>query len=132
MLFRLNILRAVVVEVPMEARYGDEQSNLRPRRMIAEFAIGHLRNLGKRILYNYFLRSFSIASVNLVAGWLLVAAGGTFGARAWIAGSQASQFASSGTVMLAALPVIVGVQLLLAFLSYDMGNVPRLPLHRRL
>jgi hypothetical protein len=34
--------------------------------------------------------------------------------------------------MLAGLPVIVGVQLLLAFLSYDMQNDPRTPLHRRL
>ena len=29
MLFRLNTLRAVVVDVPMQARYGDETSHLR-------------------------------------------------------------------------------------------------------
>jgi hypothetical protein len=34
--------------------------------------------------------------------------------------------------MLAALPVIVGMQLLLAFLSYDLSNVPREVLHARL
>jgi hypothetical protein len=34
--------------------------------------------------------------------------------------------------MVAALPVIVGVQLVLAFLSYDLQNVPREILHRRL
>jgi hypothetical protein len=34
--------------------------------------------------------------------------------------------------MLAALPVILGVQLVLAFLGYDMQNVPRHPIHPRL
>jgi hypothetical protein len=38
----------------------------------------------------------------------------------------------SGTVMLAALPVLIGVQLLLAFLSDDMQSQPHAPLHRRL
>ena len=34
--------------------------------------------------------------------------------------------------MLAGLPVLVGVQLLVAFLNYDVNNVPRIPLHQRL
>jgi dolichol-phosphate mannosyltransferase len=34
--------------------------------------------------------------------------------------------------MLAALPIIIGIQLILAFLSYDVGNVPKNPLHKRL
>jgi hypothetical protein len=34
--------------------------------------------------------------------------------------------------MVAALPLIVGVQLVLAFLSYDLQNVPRETLHKRL
>ena len=34
--------------------------------------------------------------------------------------------------MLAALPLLVGIQLILAFLSYDLQNVPRDVLHKRL
>jgi hypothetical protein len=34
--------------------------------------------------------------------------------------------------MLAALPVLIGMQLVLAFLSYDLQNIPRDVLHRRL
>ena len=30
--------------------------------------------------------------------------------------------------MLAVLPILVGVQLLLAFLAYDIANVPRRPI----
>ena len=37
---------------------------------------------------------------------------------------------TSGAVMLAALPVLVGVQLLLGALNFDVQNVPREPLQR--
>jgi hypothetical protein len=40
--------------------------------------------------------------------------------------------ASAGTVMLAALPLVMGFQLLLSFLAFDISHVPRLPLHVRL
>ena len=39
MLFRLNTLRAVVVDVPMDAHYGDEVSNLKISKILA-----HLRH----------------------------------------------------------------------------------------
>jgi hypothetical protein len=34
--------------------------------------------------------------------------------------------------MLAALAILIGVQLILAFLIYDMSSTPRVTLHRRL
>jgi hypothetical protein len=43
-----------------------------PLTIVGEFAFKHCRNFVKRIFYNYFLRSFSIASVNLVAGLALL------------------------------------------------------------
>jgi glycosyltransferase involved in cell wall biosynthesis len=132
MLFRLNTVRAAVVEIPMEARYADESSNLRPGSLLGEFALKHLRNFVKRIFYCYFLRGFSIASVNLLVGTALVAAGSWWGVAAWADASRADTFASSGQVMLAALPILIGVQLVLAFLSYDMANTPRDALHPRL
>ena len=38
MLFRLNTLRAVVVDVPMAANYGDEVSNLKIKRVMRVFS----------------------------------------------------------------------------------------------
>jgi hypothetical protein len=125
-------VRAAVVEVPMQAHYAGESSNLRPSRVLGEFAFKHLRNFGKRIFYSYFLRGFSIASVNLVVGTAMVAVGTGWGLRAWAHGSQTDTFASSGQVMLAALPILIGVQLILAFLSFDMSSTPRTALHPRL
>jgi glycosyltransferase involved in cell wall biosynthesis len=132
MLFRLNTIRAAVAEIPMDAHYADESSNLRPGALLGEFALKHARNFVKRIFYSYFLRGFSIASVNLVVGGVLMSAGTWWGFVAWAGASRADTFASSGQVMLAALPILIGVQLVLAFLSYDMASTPRDALHPRL
>jgi hypothetical protein len=37
--------------------------------------------------------------------------------------------ASAGTVMLSAVPIILGFQLLLAFLSYDISSTPKRARH---
>lgn len=129
LLFRLNTLRAVVVDVPMVARYGDEVSNLRIPLIIGEFLRGHLRNFAKRIFYNHFLRDLSPASLQLLLGTLLLVGGSTFGVVEWHRLSEAGTTATAGTVMLAALPVLLGIQLLLAFLMWDMQSTPRLPIH---
>jgi dolichol-phosphate mannosyltransferase len=132
LLFRLGTLRAVVVDVPMPAVYGSERSNLVVTRAVATFAWRHARNTLKRVFYNYFLRDFHYASIQLVLGLLLVVGGLGFGLARWIHGSRTGELASSGTVMLAALPVLLGVQLLLGFLNHDLSSTPRRPIHRRL
>jgi len=129
MLFRLGSLRAVVVDVPMDAQYGDEISSLRVSRIFGEFLFKHVRNFGKRIFYNYFLRDFSAATVELVMGALLVGFGLIFGVLHWIDSLSTGQAASAGTVMLAALPLLVGIQLVISFLNYDIQSVPRRPIH---
>jgi dolichol-phosphate mannosyltransferase len=131
-LFRLGILRAVVCEIPMSAVYGGESSSLLIRKVLGEFAWKHVVNTLKRIFYSYYLRSFNIASIEILVGAAFLLFGVWFGASQWLEGSRANVPATSGTVMVAALPVIVGVQLILAFLSYDLQNVPREILHRRL
>lgn len=132
MLFHLNLLRAVVADVPMRARYGNEQSDLSVSRALWEFAAKHLCNTVKRIGYTYFLRDFGIASIELVLGKLLFLFGVAFGVVKWIESDRTGVPQGAGTVMLAALPVIIGTQLLLQFLNFDIRNVPRQPLHPRL
>jgi glycosyltransferase involved in cell wall biosynthesis len=131
-LFRLNTLRAVVADVPMNAHYGDEKSSLKVLKALIEFPVYHARNLFKRLAYNYFLRNFSMASINLILGLVLVVFGVTFGVVEWVRGARAAVFASPGTVMLSALPVILGTNLLLGFVSFDMASIPRDPIYRKL
>ena len=60
MLFHLNTLRAVVIDIPMDAKYADEVSGLEVSKIIGEFLFKHIRNFSKRIFYNYYLRDFII------------------------------------------------------------------------
>lgn len=131
MLFRLNTLRAVVVDVPMDAQYGDEDSNLKIPKIIVEFFIKHLRNLLKRIFYNYYLRDMSLASLELPLGLLMVFFGITFGGYHWERSIRMGMVTSTGTVMIAALSILMGLQLFLAFLGYDIASVPKRPRHTK-
>ena len=132
MMFRLNTIGAVVVDVPMQAVYSDERSNLKIARVLPEFLARHLANYVKRIFYNYFLRGFSIASVELVLGLVLTVYGVSFSLVEWHLAEARGQFASAGTVMIGALSIILGVQLLLSFLNEDMRAQPHVTLQSRL
>lgn len=132
LLFRLNTLRAVVVDVPMEAQYGDEVSNLKISRIIGEFAAKHVRNFVKRLFYNYYLRNLSLASLELPVGVVLFILGTIFGIYHWAHSYHLATYTPAGTVILAAILVLVGIQLILAFLGSDIASVPSRPICRSL
>lgn len=124
MLFRLNTLQALVVDIPMQSVYADERSHLFFSRNALPFAGGYLKNFFKRIAYNYFLRDFSLASLELVFGLFFFLFGLCFGGYYWRLSIVTGEPATAGTVMVAALPLIVGFQLLMSFLNYDMSARP--------
>jgi hypothetical protein len=132
MLFRLNTVRAVVQDIPMQAVYADEESNLQIYKVIYPFFINNLKNFVKRIFYNYYLRDLTIASFELPLGILLLAFGGGFGIYSWIESSNLQIPATAGTVMLSALPILTGIQLILAFLASDIASVPATAIHTKL
>jgi dolichol-phosphate mannosyltransferase len=132
MLFRLNTLRAVVADIPMDAFYGDEESNLRISRVFVEFLGKHVRNFFKRLFYNYFLRDLTLASIELVVGSALLTFGVVFGGIRWFDAIASGAPTPLGTIMLAALPVLLGIQFILAFLGFDIANVPKRPIHNDL
>ena len=129
LLFRLGILMAKIVEVPVEAIYGDEKSGVRLRREAVPFLWFSLRNTVKRVLYCYFLRGFSVASLLLVAGLGAVGFGASFGLYHWLASTGQ---ATAGTVMVAALPVLSGLQMLIGFIGHDIARQPASAIHARL
>lgn len=129
MLFRLNITRAVVADIPMDAKYGAESSNLRISRIVFDFAAKHVRNTMKRIFYSYFLRDLSLASLELLAGALFILCGVSMGLWFWVQSAATGVLATAGSVMLVALQIIVGIQFILGFLAYDIASVPRRPVH---
>lgn len=131
MLFRLSIYRAVVWDVPMHARYGTEKSNLSIAKTLWEFPWKHFKNFHKRLFYNYYLRDISAASIELPLGILLWWFGVFSGLGALSSSFNNGIAATTGTVMISVVPLILGFQLLLAFVSHDVSSVPNRPKHRQ-
>lgn len=128
MLFRLGTLRAVVQDIPMDAIYADEVSNLSIKKVLIDFPPLYIKAFLKRVFYNYFLRDFNGASLKLVIGLLLILTGSFWGGLQWINSILSGHEASTGTVMLAVLPIILGFQMLLSAIDYDMSHSPTRPL----
>ncbi|ANR80896.1 glycosyl transferase family 2 [Kosakonia sacchari] len=131
-LFRLGTINAVVIDIPMKSIYADEISNLKISDILFKFMKNHLKNTIKRIFYKYYLRDFSVASIQLPLSFILIIFGLVFGGTQWYDSIASNSTASSGTVMLASMPIIIGVQLFLSFLSYDMHTQPTRPLSEKL
>ena len=132
MLFRLNTVRAVVRDVPMDAVYADEESHLKVSKVLPEFLRKHASRLWRRYVYSYLVRDFNVGSVYSLVGLVLLVFGLCFGLYGWISGVRHAAPATSGTVMLAALPIIISIQCWIAFLHHDVSNVPTIPLSRLL
>lgn len=128
LLFRLNLAGAVVRDVSIPARYGDEESNLRLGRVLIEFPWKHMRNHLKRICYRYYLREWSIGSIELAAGVGLMLFGAIFGIVSFLSAIELGQSTTAGQVTFASLAIILGFQLLLSFLNYDIQSEPKNPI----
>jgi dolichol-phosphate mannosyltransferase len=127
-LFRLGLARAVVEQVPMDARYAGEKSHLSALKAAVTFPPKYAVRFLKRVFYNYVLRDFNPGSVGLLLGTPLFLGGAAFGAWRWARGLELGTAAPAGTVMLAGLPVMLGAVLLLSALLFDVLNVPKRPL----
>ena len=121
----LGLHRAVVVDVDIPARYGNERSGLRVLRIIPEFTARHALNTTRRLLSNYFITNVSIASFYLCLGSMLLSGGALFGALRWYQGAREGVLTPAGTVMLATLPVLAGLHFLSLFLEHDLRSVPQ-------
>ena len=130
-LFRLNIANCVVADVPMAAVYGSEKSNMSILKVMFEFPWRHTVNLWKRIFYRYYLREWNVGSFELPLGVFLVAFGAWFGLYSYLSAAAAGLATTAGQVTGSAVALILGVQLLLSFLSYDVQSEPRIPRQRR-
>lgn len=128
MLFRLYTVRAVVRDIPMRARYANETSSLSLRRAATGFPGKFALRLWKRCFYTYLLRDFNAGSAAGVLGALGIIGGSVFGLAKWLHNRAIDATTPAGTVMLAAVPVLIGGHLLISAINYDIGNVPKRPL----
>ncbi len=125
MLLRLNTLGARVADVPLPSRYGEESSSLKPGSVALEFPFRLIAGLFRRVFWRYVFYDVSPVAVFVLFGLILFLFGAFFGAYHWIVNALYHRATPTGTVILAAVPFILGFQLLLQALVLDIENSPR-------
>jgi glycosyltransferase involved in cell wall biosynthesis len=124
LLIHLNIVGARVADVPIPARYGDEVSGIRLWRVTPRILLTLFTGFWRRVFLRYVLYNFHPIALFLFSGLALTLWGVGFGI--WVViGSLGPEAATSGTVMLAVLPFLMGFQLLLAALVLDILSEPK-------
>ena len=112
----------------MPAIYGSEVATLASAAARSSSRFFICRNFLKRFVYTYLVRDFNVATVQTLVGGPLLCSGVVFGTVKWIGNAAADISTPVGTVMLATLPIILGFQLLLAAVGFDVANAPTVPL----
>jgi dolichol-phosphate mannosyltransferase len=125
MLINLNIIGARVVDVPMPARYAGERSSMSIPKVLMRFPSRLFLGYWRRIVERFVMRDFSPMVLFLLSGIMMMTFGSVFGGWAWWESYQTGVVASSGTIMLAALPFILGFQLVLQAIMLDIQSTPR-------
>ena len=125
MLIELYHSNAVVQDVPMKAKYGNEVSGLSTTRVFFEFPPKLFLAFIKRILLKYFLFEFNIASIYLLFGTPLFLYGTIYGIINYVNYASSHLPAPTGTVVIPTLLIILGFQLLLSAVNYDITNFPK-------
>ena len=125
MLINLNIENAVVKDVPIPAKYGNEESSLSITRTLFSFPPKLFKGMCKRLFLKYFIYDFNMLSVYMLLGLPMVLFGTFFGLFHWVSSAISHIETPIGTVMLSVLPIILGTQFLLQAIQIDMHNIPR-------
>jgi dolichol-phosphate mannosyltransferase len=122
MLIRLNVLDARVVEVPTAALYGDETSYIRVGRVAWSFPWRLARGFAWRFAKRHIVNDFGLIAFLAVLGAVLVALGAGFGIGDGARAAAAGRPATTGTVMISVLPLMIGIQMLLQALSIEVQS----------
>jgi glycosyltransferase involved in cell wall biosynthesis len=131
MLFQLGIANAVVLDVPMLPLYRGETSSLNIPKVMLQFPGKYLNRFLKRIGFKYFVREFNIASLEIMCGIPAIIAGLAYGIYHWASHMRVDEPTPAGTVMIVGLLLLMGFQLLLSAVNYDITHEPDLPLSQR-
>jgi glycosyltransferase involved in cell wall biosynthesis len=130
MLSELHLQNAVVKDIPIPARYQDEESFLSISKVFFSFPLRVLRAFFWRIHKQYYLYNFTYVSVAILFGLLALAFGFSWEIWHWVGPIQTGIPATTGAVPIAVLPIIIGTQLLLQAISEDIRDIQTDPIHQ--
>lgn len=132
-LCELGLQRAPVCELEMETIYAHGGSSLSIPHTLLSFPPRLLGLTLRRVLLQYVLFDVNLASMYILLGFASTTFGVGFLMFEWIQSALTNIPRTTGTVMLGVLPFLMGFQLLLNALLYDVQFAPRTSreLHRR-
>ena len=128
LLSQMYLLGAVVRDIPLPARYGQEESHLSITRVLLEFPPKLVACWIRRIVLKNFIYDFCMESLYLLAGLPLLLIGVIYGGWNWWVYAGQGIGAPTGTVVIPAMLILLGFQLLLSAVSEDLRSVPESPL----
>jgi dolichol-phosphate mannosyltransferase len=130
MLSQLNLIDAYVMHIPLQTRYGDEDSHMSIMQILGEFPWRLSQVFLRRILLKKFLHDFSMDSIYILCGIPMVLFGGIFGLANWIRYARLGIGAPTGTIMIAVLILILGFQMIFSAINIDLQSTPKKPINK--
>jgi len=127
MLSQLYLRGAVVADLPMPAIYGEETSHLSVARVLLEFPPKLAACLLRRLFLKNVLFDFTMFTLYAFTAIVFLLVGGLYGGISWFEYASAGQAAPTGTVVIPAMLIILGIQFLLSALNEDLRAVPTRP-----
>ncbi len=128
MLLELRLAGAVVVDVDIPARYGDEVSGLCEWSSLRTFPGRLLTALVRRLYILHFAPGLGAVALFLIAGSVLSAVGAALVAFAWSQSTQVVSAHSAETAAIATVSLILGARCLLQSALLDAQSQPAAPL----
>jgi glycosyltransferase involved in cell wall biosynthesis len=125
LLCELRALDAVIEDVPIPALYADEKSSMNVIKETFNFSANLIQRAFRRFFFQYFLFNFSAVSAYIVSGFILGIFGIIWGAIFWHRSSITGIPATTGTVLIAVLAIILSAQLLIQAVALDVESSPR-------
>jgi glycosyltransferase involved in cell wall biosynthesis len=123
-LLHFSLANVRIKDVPVPAIYGEEVSGINMAPFLARAFRVMIKGFFRRIWEKYVLYSFHPIALFLFSGSLMLLWSLVFGAWVTIE-SLGDDTASTGTVMLAVLPFLMGFQLVLSAIVLDIQAEPK-------
>lgn len=120
----LYIIRAKVIDVPIKSIYNNEKSNINILTVILKFPLLYIRNFFRRFFYEYCLRNPDMKFISFLIGLLSLVFGIVFSLSVWKTSIEETPSAS-GTVAIALISIILGVNFISYFFFSDSNNYPK-------
>jgi glycosyltransferase involved in cell wall biosynthesis len=120
LLIELYYTGTKIKDIPMPAIYAEEKSNLSIWNTLFTFPPKLFTAFLRRIWLRYFIYDFNIGSLYIFFGLPLFLFGLIFGIVKWIHYAALHITAPTGTIMIAILSLVLGFQMILAAIQYDI------------